>query len=1083
MKTIRYLLIALAVAGCPQAPKLVLPNPPVIDRFTATPATVARGGMVTLEWGTADATEVQIVQVGVGPVAGVDNKPTGSTTVTVTQQSLFVLNASNSRGVKTTALATVAVEGAAQQVMFAALPALIGPGQAATLVWTAPGARSVTLTSEGGTAIDLRGQVETGSVEVTPTVGTRYTLTVDGTSRTVDVAITQSITMFAASKTLADAGESVTLSWQTANATKVTLNQPGRGTLFSSGDAGTMLASGSVMDLVPPYATGTVVPYELVVEGAGPAISQVARIVVGNQPVINTFTGPEYAKQGGRFRLTWTTLNADAVELATGGTTFYRSVTAAEAASGFLELPTPAAQTDYTLTALNTRASVSVTKSFTQKVVGAVTLTSFTATPAMVVAGGDPVTLTWNAPGARHVVITDGQGHTVASARGPTAETGTGTAYPNGPTTYRLSADNTIDPAVTSTASVTVTTPAAFGAAGTILAGDTVAITWTVGASGLIGFPGGTATVQAASTGFVDIATTGTKLTFVSSDDGTATFTPPDFETFLWNERVTGTFTASTNGFVALVPTAAARGTTTALPNSTVERNFLAPWWADLTVPANGGVYWQVLNEAPERTLVVQWDHVRAKAAMGSDLVFQVQVHQTGKVTFEYRTLSMTGTVMPVIGVQGPPNTAQVGPAPSANSSTTFFGGIMSPLMRTLLAPETITGFIRLTNGYLRPRFTANVVRVGEVFVSEVMYRPQPSLTGGEWLEVTNISQSVIDLAGWSIDLADAGTITIDAGLTLTPGASVVLGQTLADAGVNDDVAVTYAYGPLVLPDAPAAVSVGRGAFRSTSNYTPALAGSDAGVSVNIDNQPHLVTGDTSTTTPHGVSCNSTTPIGSQTPRQLATPGAFWPCGVPFKMSGVAPSYFDISMTGTPIFNSSLGFDETVAPVTMPVAFPFDGTMATQVGVSTNGFVVLKVYTTGAGLTNKVAPSTAAPSGSVVAVFWDDLDSNDAFLDSNVYWKRVAPNEDPLNPGGHTIFQWHHYNHWIANDDLNFQVKLFDTGVIEYHFATMQSGSTSNYGNGNSATIWLENAAGNSALVVGRNQPVITSNMAIRFTP
>jgi len=34
--------------------------------------------------------------------------------------------------------------------------------------------------------------------------------------------------------------------------------------------------------------------------------------------------------------------------------------------------------------------------------------------------------------------------------------------------------------------------------------------------------------------------------------------------------------------------------------------------------------------------------------------------------------------------------------------------------------------------------------------------------------------------------------------------------------------------------------------------------------------------------------------------------------------------------------------------------------------------------------------------------------------------------------------------HYFANDDLNFQIKLFDSGVIEFHYATMSSGSGSN---------------------------------------
>jgi hypothetical protein len=90
---------------------------------------------------------------------------------------------------------------------------------------------------------------------------------------------------------------------------------------------------------------------------------------------------------------------------------------------------------------------------------------------------------------------------------------------------------------------------------------------------------------------------------------------------------------------------------------------------------------------------------------------------------------------------------------------------------------------------------------------------------------------------------------------------------------------------------------------------------------------------------------------------------------------------------------------------------------------------------------------------------------------------------DPNNPDPHWVIEWKGYTHWNANDTLDFQAKLFDDGRVEYHYATMTSGNSSNYANGNSATIWLENAAGTGALPFSINQPNITPNMAIRYQP
>jgi hypothetical protein len=1087
MKTLRTLCLALLASGCPGGSQLNLPSPPSIDKFTATPATVMKGGMVALEWVSRDG-DVEVIEVGKGPVAGVtQDAHDGSVMVPVDAQSLFVLNVTNARGVKVTAQATVSLEGAGSQVLFAALPAQVPAGGSTTLVWTAPGARSVSIAPMGGAALDLHGQLDTGSVQVSPTAPTRYTLVADGVTKTVDVTVAQAITSFTASKPLAASGDMVTLSWKTRNATKVTLSQPARGTIATESDA-MKVADGSASDTLSMFADGTMVPYLLTVEGAGPPVTQTVSVVVGSQPVITRFLGPSYAKTGAKLTLSWTTANADAIELATSGVVFYRSVTAAEAALGSLQLDTPAQDTDYTLYAVSSRAGVRVSKLFTQRVVGTASITTFTALPGTVPSGGSPVTLTWNVPNARHVRITDSDGVTVASGHGPAAEMGTQVAYPNGVTTYTLSADNTLEVPVTSTAMVTVTAPAAFGASGTLFAGNPFSVSWTVGGTaGVQGFASPTGVALAsASTGFVDISTTGTKLAFSSADDATASFTPPDFETFVFGARVTGTFTASTNGFVALVPSALTRATPTALPNSTVERNFLAPFWSDLQL-GSGAVYWQVLNEAPDRTLVVQFDHVTAKAAGGSDLVFEIKVHQTGAVTFEYKTLSGVSSVTPIIGVQGPPNAAALSALPPAGGSSTFFGPVMSPLLVTATQPDPVSGFIKLTNGYLHATFTPSTfVRPGQIGITEVMYSPNPAIaTTGEWLEISNRSPAAVDLAGWSLDLGPAGLLVIDAGLPLAPGSSVLLGQTEQDAG-NDDVPTRFVYGTsIALSDDAGTASLFLGGYRSSLSWNALDGGSGGqGVSVNVDTQSHLVAGDTSTTLPHSLNCSSKTPFGTQTPQQKGSPGASAPCLM--TMSSIPPSFFDISGSGAALFTSGGSFDEGVYPVMLTSApFPFQGASVASLTVSTNGWLILKSYAGAATITNKTVPSTSAPSGSVLAVFWDDLDHNLNFSSSNGYYKRVAVGEDPANPGAHWIIQWSHYTHYSYRDDLNFQVKLFDTGVVEYHYAAMTSDSSStvNYGNGNSATVWLEGLSGTSALVSSVNQPVVMPNTALRFTP
>ena len=71
----------------------------------------------------------------------------------------------------------------------------------------------------------------------------------------------------------------------------------------------------------------------------------------------------------------------------------------------------------------------------------------------------------------------------------------------------------------------------------------------------------------------------------------------------------------------------------------------------------------------------------------------------------------------------------------------------------------------------------------------------------------------------------------------------------------------------------------------------------------------------------------------------------------------------------------------------------------------------------------------------------------------------------------------------LEGDDLNFQVKLFEDGVVEFHYADMTSGSSGNYGDGNSATVWIAAPDFSGAIAVGLEEPVIRPHTAWRFTP
>src|SRR5690606_20854803 len=110
---------------------------------------------------------------------------------------------------------------------------------------------------------------------------------------------------------------------------------------------------------------------------------------------------------------------------------------------------------------------------------------------------------------------------------------------------------------------------------------------------------------------------------------------------------------------------------------------------------------------------------------------------------------------------------------------------------------------------------------------------------------------------------------------------------------------------------------------------------------------------------------------------------------------------------------------------------------------------------------------------ATVAIFWDDLEKRDAG-NGSVYMQRMAD---------HWLFHWHQvtcYAYPPNEDDLNFQIKLFDDGAIEFHYGEMIPGISTPW-DGSSATIWLENPSGGDALVLGIDEPVVQPHTAYRF--
>ncbi|MGA2367376.1 MAG: hypothetical protein ABSF74_02230 [Dehalococcoidia bacterium] len=379
MKRFVFLSLALLlvlVAGCSESQPTPT-VPPVIISFRASPSSINPGGTTTLLWNVTGATSVSI-DPGIGQVdvAGtMDLQPTQSTT--------YTLNAINAAGVMTkTAAVSIAAPNPPVIVNFSATPVAVIPGQTSTLQWNVTGATGVSI-DQGIGKVDVA-----GTRTVTISTSTTYTLSASNAagsvSKTVAVTVGQAgpptITSFTADPTQIVAGETATLQWDIKGATSISI----------SPTVGPVSAAGT--RVVHPVATTT---YTLTATNSNGSVNAPATITIPSaataKPVVTFTASPSNIATEGSATLQWNVTGSTSVSIDMGIGTVNASGTLAKS---------PVTTTTYTLTASNANGSTTASATIT---VGAMTgtlpvITSFTATPSTIVAGGSSL-LQWNIRG------------------------------------------------------------------------------------------------------------------------------------------------------------------------------------------------------------------------------------------------------------------------------------------------------------------------------------------------------------------------------------------------------------------------------------------------------------------------------------------------------------------------------------------------------------------------------------------------------------------------------------------------------------------------------------------------------------
>lgn len=314
---------------------------PEITRFEASPRTIAPGMQAELSWETENAEGVEIDN-GIGAQAAKDSifvNPSQTTTYTLTAFG-------NGTQVTAQTTVTVAAQNAPVITSFSASPAAILEGGSTTLDWTTQNVTSVDIDNGVGTGLPAN-----GSVQVSPQTTTTYTLTAHGQNGSVMEVVTVTVNpappqvlSFTASPASINAGGQTTLSWDTDNATSITIDN----------GIGTQPAVGTVS--VSPAQT---TQYTLTAMGpGGMASAQVSVTVtqVGAPAVVSFTASPQQLTPGGQAALSWEVQNAT-------GVTIDNNI-GPQPTTGTVNV-SPATDTTYTLTAVGpggmTTAQVTIT--------------------------------------------------------------------------------------------------------------------------------------------------------------------------------------------------------------------------------------------------------------------------------------------------------------------------------------------------------------------------------------------------------------------------------------------------------------------------------------------------------------------------------------------------------------------------------------------------------------------------------------------------------------------------------------------------------------------------------------------------
>jgi len=166
---------------------------------------------------------------------------------------------------------------------------------------------------------------------------------------------------------------------------------------------------------------------------------------------------------------------------------------------------------------------------------------------------------------------------------------------------------------------------------------------------------------------------------------------------------------------------------------------------------------------------------------------------------------------------------------------------------------------------------------------------------------------------------------------------------------------------------------------------------------------------------------------------------------------------------------NALTGDDVQTSLDLPFEFPFYGEGYDSAFVTSNGHLNFLAGT--ASYTNGPIPSSAVPNAALYP-FWDDLLID---AESGLYTgETTVDGEDAF------VVEWRNVRKYSpATDRINFSITLVADGTVLFGYGDLTDTSSAK---GDSATVGIENAAGNVALQYSNNTPALSSGLTITYT-